>query len=418
MRERCKSAPSELAAVVSLGRVGAKDVLLSLGDQFSRVLAKAVAARSGSFELDVAEPSKAQAVIPCDVAAVLHAAIGASWEVHEVLMQLGERSTWFPSPGDGWEPIAPLLEGLPIQEFRDLVDGSISAFDVTRKLAVENGHATLLMLDALGALTFQAEPKSEDEEAAPAEPVVDNGPLIEIQISDAASAENAEVANAASSASAEKRDARAEVLRDVILDLHGELGNLSYYALLSVESDATQAQVKRGYLKAAKRLHPDQVTHLGLDDVKEQANELFAQIARAYEVLSDIEQRESYDATQAGHTDIDANRVAQAELLFRKGYALLRAGNFRGALEFLEGAVQYWPEEADYQAALAWALHRATPPQSERALEHFERTMELGGEDNAQYLLRMSLVVKELGDPQRASQLAARAKSLDGAVSA
>jgi curved DNA-binding protein CbpA len=426
VRERCERAPSELAAVVSLGSVSAKDALLGLGEQLQRVLTNAVRARSGSFRLEVTPPEGPErtataAVIPCDVPAAIHRAIADGWEVHEVLMQLGDRATGFPLPADGYEALLPLLEGVPVQEFRARLTGRVSAFDLTRELAEQDGHATLLMLDALGGLLFHPEPVEAEagpESAEVAEQAVDVGPIIEIQVTGAPAAEEATAHPEAAAARDETRDAAAEVLRDVILDLHGELGSLSYYALLNVESDANAATVKRGYLKAAKRLHPDNVSRMGLDDLKEQANELFTQIARAYEVLSDTARRESYDAAQAGHTDIDANRLAQAELLYRKGDTLLRTGDFRGALEFLEGAVRYWPDEADYQAALAWALHRTTPPQSERALEHFERSLELAPSENAQWLLRMSLVLKELGHTQRARELEARAKARDRSVRA
>jgi tetratricopeptide (TPR) repeat protein len=211
--------------------------------------------------------------------------------------------------------------------------------------------------------------------------------------------------------------AASETLRRELLDLHQRLGSLSLWEVLGVPRTADAGEVRRAYLRAAKRLHPDRLVQLGLADLKTEANEVFAQITRAHEVLSDPERRRLYEEGQADMTVVDADRIAEAEAAFRRGDVLLRAGNFRGALELLERAVTLWPEEAEYQAALGWALHRKTPPESERAWQHFERALALGAEQ-AVWLLRASLAARALGHEGRAGELAARARALDPNVKA
>jgi tetratricopeptide (TPR) repeat protein len=156
---------------------------------------------------------------------------------------------------------------------------------------------------------------------------------------------------------------------------------------------------------------------LGLAELKDVANEVFTQIARAHEVLTDDEERARYEESQVGVSETDAILAAQAEQLFQRGEMLLRAGNFKGAAEFLERAVQTYDVEPEYHASLGWALHRRNPPDNALALAHFERALELGGE-TAQRLLRQSLVLKDLGDEAQATRLAARARSLDPSVRA
>jgi curved DNA-binding protein CbpA len=184
-----------------------------------------------------------------------------------------------------------------------------------------------------------------------------------------------------------------------------------------VARDAGPAVVKRAYLKAAKRLHPDAVARAGLQELKAEANEVFAEITKAHAALSDPDERRAYDASLEGHTAVDASHLAQAETLFRKGEVMMRAGNFRGALELLDAAVRLWPAEAEYQAALAWALTRKNPPELDRAVEHFEKALELGDE-NPVWLLRLSIALKEKGEGEQAAQLAARARALDPSVRA
>jgi hypothetical protein len=63
----------------------------------------------------------------------------------------------------------------------------------------------------------------------------------------------------------------------------------SYYTVLGVSRDATEREVKRAYLRLAKKYHPDK----NREDKK--AERKFRLIARAYEVLSDPEKRRVYD---------------------------------------------------------------------------------------------------------------------------
>jgi Ca-activated chloride channel family protein len=63
-----------------------------------------------------------------------------------------------------------------------------------------------------------------------------------------------------------------------------------YYQLLGVGRDASAAAIKRAYHAAARRFHPDRNLRPG-------ETEMFLDIQRAYEVLSDAEGRAQYDAT-------------------------------------------------------------------------------------------------------------------------
>jgi Ca-activated chloride channel family protein len=63
-----------------------------------------------------------------------------------------------------------------------------------------------------------------------------------------------------------------------------------YYAILGVFRDATEEEIKRAYLQAAQKLHPDKNTVEG-------ETELFLESQQAYEVLSNPKRRKQYDAT-------------------------------------------------------------------------------------------------------------------------
>eukprot|EP00921_Rhytidocystis_pertsovi_P010088 GHVQ01016166.1.p1 GENE.GHVQ01016166.1~~GHVQ01016166.1.p1 ORF type:complete len:332 (+),score=50.63 GHVQ01016166.1:386-1381(+) len=65
-----------------------------------------------------------------------------------------------------------------------------------------------------------------------------------------------------------------------------------YYKLLGVSKTATDDELKKAYRKLAMKWHPDK--HKGQAD-KKKAEEMFKDIAEAYDVLSDAERRKVYD---------------------------------------------------------------------------------------------------------------------------
>lgn len=60
-----------------------------------------------------------------------------------------------------------------------------------------------------------------------------------------------------------------------------------YYEILKVSKDATQEEIKNKFRELVKKTHPDKT--------KEDSEEEMAKINKAYEVLSDSEQKERYD---------------------------------------------------------------------------------------------------------------------------
>ena len=62
-----------------------------------------------------------------------------------------------------------------------------------------------------------------------------------------------------------------------------------YYKVLGVSKDASEAEIAKAYRKLARKYHPD------LNKTKE-AEEKFKDISEAYDVLSNKEQRQKYDA--------------------------------------------------------------------------------------------------------------------------
>ena len=252
-----------------------------------------------------------------------------------------------------------------------------------------------------------------DAEAADGSVPAAPEPEIEIEIAGAAAeTETADTTGTTANEAVGAADDAAAVLRAEILEKHDHLGEIDHYTLLGIGRDATAGQVKRAYLQAAKRFHPDALARLGLQDLKAEAGEVFAQIAKAQTALSDADSRRDYDAALDGHRAVDADQVAQAEILYRKGEMLMRAGNFREAVDYMEASTELWPEDPAYHAAFGWCLYKNHPPDEERAREHLTKALEIDAEF-AEAHLRLGIVLKALGDKEGAARHTKRGKELD-----
>jgi len=242
----------------------------------------------------------------------------------------------------------------------------------------------------------------------------------DVQVAVEASAHKAVSPDAESegtSAREPKADANATALREEIESLLGQLSDLDHYSALGLDESAGAAQFKRAYFKAAKKYHPDALARLDLDELREPAALVFGRIAEAFETLSDPQKKAAYDAYGSEEPEIDTARLAQAETSFRKGEILAKMGNFDGALEYFEPAVDLWPEEPAYQAELGWALYKQPSADLERAAHHLEIASEQAP-DEAQIHFRLGLVMRAKGETNRANELITKARAIDPSIDA
>lgn len=83
-----------------------------------------------------------------------------------------------------------------------------------------------------------------------------------------------------------------------------------YYSILGVNSDASTEEIKKAYKKLALKYHPDK-------NKSEEATEIFKNVSRAYDILSNPTTREKYDNEDS---DYDQDENCDAFELFSKTF--------------------------------------------------------------------------------------------------
>ena len=68
------------------------------------------------------------------------------------------------------------------------------------------------------------------------------------------------------------------------------MADKDYYAILGVDKNATDEEIKKAYRKMAKKWHPD-----ANPNNRKEAEEKFKEVGEAYSTLSDPQKRRMYD---------------------------------------------------------------------------------------------------------------------------
>jgi len=404
------------AALLALEILEPTEIVRAVREQISRQLVDAFGWTEGPFALDeTATPGPDSAAFRVDPIRILQDGIAAWWRPDRILADLGPWLGRYAEPSEQFDALtARLRPGPDLDALRQAIAPERPLGEAVGRSDGPARLALVWILAETGAVRFhESAPSKEREGEAAADPA--SGLEIEIEIEVAASSAASEEAGGDTMpARLELPSPEAEALRKEMLDLHERLDQLDHYEVLGLASDAPSAAVKKAYFAAAKRFHPDAVSRLGLSALHREANELFARIAQAYQTLSVPSRRSAYDAREddSGTPSADANRVAQAEAMFRKGEILIKVGNFAGALDFLRPCVELWPEEADYQAALGWALYKRKPSDPEAARAHLEKADTLRGDDPLT-LFRLGMVLRRLGETEAGQARLDRSKALE-----
>jgi tetratricopeptide (TPR) repeat protein len=167
--------------------------------------------------------------------------------------------------------------------------------------------------------------------------------------------------------------ANAEHIRTLVAERLALLDRgADHFTLLGLSQDSPPEAVRARYFELARHLHPDRLEAAGVDDVKKDAQRLFARMNEAFATLADPARRQAYTAVvrAGGEAAIKAREAAteaavrkalEAEERFRLGEMALRRQQMEIAVREFERALELDPEESDHHAMLGWAVYVAAP---------------------------------------------------------
>ena len=143
--------------------------------------------------------------------------------------------------------------------------------------------------------------------------------------------------------------------------------------------ETSPAEVRNAYFTLARKLHPDRLAAIGLDDDGRLAQRLMAQVNLAFATLTDPKKREEYVSilrrggegavkAEQTHAEEMAMKIMRAEEAFKQGEMALRREQLQQAIEHFKMACELQPREAEYQALLAWTVFAASSDKASIAL--------------------------------------------------
>jgi len=186
------------------------------------------------------------------------------------------------------------------------------------------------------------------------------------------------------------------------------MSSTSLYSILGLDSDASEAAIRKAFRQMSLKHHPDRFP----PDEREAAEARFQGITEAFNILTNPEARERYDREATGgdraqHTDPKelARRFAA------RGAQAFREGKLAEAAEHLQAAVDHDDGNARAHYFMGLTLGRF-PDRRREALRRLERAAELEP-DNATFRAEAARLFLELGMTSRARRFATEALSLD-----
>lgn len=186
--------------------------------------------------------------------------------------------------------------------------------------------------------------------------------------------------------------------RSLVLSTFRRIDWLSGYDLLGVSADAALPEIEDAYQRAAVLFDPALRNRADLADCGRQLTILWQRASEAYQTLSDPQRRAVYDRkarqaqtflarpSRAQTSDPSAKlpseevRRSTAELNYRRAVELIGGEDVYPAIEMLEEAVRFVPDDPRYQALLGRSKLRNRWWRDE-AIEHLEEAVRLEPRD-------------------------------------
>ncbi|MFQ6107994.1 MAG: DnaJ domain-containing protein, partial [Candidatus Aminicenantales bacterium] len=171
---------------------------------------------------------------------------------------------------------------------------------------------------------------------------------------------------------------------------------MNLYQILDVSPSASKEEIKKSYFNMARRYHPDLFNRKLSTDEKQNIEQVFSSITKAYRTLIDEAGRKDYDSKMSRLSPEGKRDAAKkAETKFRQAKTLYNRGMYEDAIILLEEATRLVKDKGSYFLLLALTESRL-PAYHKRAEDHFLRAIKLDPW-NAEAHAGLGLLYKKAG---------------------
>lgn len=181
-----------------------------------------------------------------------------------------------------------------------------------------------------------------------------------------------------------------------VMALSENISRMNLYQILDVSPSASKEEIKKSYFNMARRYHPDLFNRKLSTDEKQNIEQVFSSITKAYRTLIDEAGRKDYDSKMSRLSPEGKRDAAKkAETKFRQAKTLYNRGMYEDAIILLEEATRLVKDKGSYFLLLALTESRL-PAYHKRAEDHFLRAIKLDPW-NAEAHAGLGLLYKKAG---------------------
>jgi curved DNA-binding protein CbpA len=190
----------------------------------------------------------------------------------------------------------------------------------------------------------------------------------------------------------------------------------NYYERLGVGVDARLREIKQAYHAHAREYHPDVLADIRDPELRALHEEAFGLIQEAYAVLGRPKSRQKYDVEMGFKSDTPEAReqlrlIEKARLQFNLGVRHFRARDYHRAVEYIQSAIDLYPEDPLFYAKLAEVCTK-NPRWYRTGKNAVRKAIELDPE-NASYYVLLGIILKNEGEILEAERQFRNAIALD-----
>jgi len=214
----------------------------------------------------------------------------------------------------------------------------------------------------------------------------------------------------------EPLEIEAEVHRELLGNLLGRMGEMTYFDMLAVNSQSSDEDIHKAYLELGRVVHPSHAARLGLSGKEGAFRVLFERATDAYLTLNDPTRKLEYIRDIGPSSQVltngpsgqirDQEKQEMARAHYEKALALAERQDYHSAIQLMEQAVSADPK-IEYLSLLG-DCQAENPQWLDRAAQSYERALETRPEDPSLFT-RLGRVYERRGNRAEARRSYERA---------